>query len=159
MLTTDQFAHQNWLQKLKQSKSIEERDETWRRGLGRSQQKYSRERIASVHLGPKTKPTKRLQETKREMKRHWRDRRKQKNWKREREREIQKVIVSAESEEVVNALNESALEDWPTTTEEWNDDQRSYQTVTHQNPLYAHSLLLQHCTTHRSSLSSLLSLF
>lgn len=49
-----------------------------------------------------------------------------------REREIQEVIVGAESEEVVNALNESAFKDWPSTAEERDNDHRSDQAMAHQ---------------------------
>lgn len=100
-------------------------------GLGRSQQKYSTERTVFVHLEPKTAPTKRLQgkDTGIEVKMEG-NKIEIEGGKSSRIREyIQEVVVSAESEEVVNALNESALKDGPLTTEEGDNNQQSHESM------------------------------
>ena len=55
------------------------------------------------------------------------------DWERERGIvTVQEVIVSAESEERVNALNESAFENWPSTAEERDHNQSCHQSMANQ---------------------------
>ena len=53
-------------------------------------------------------------------------------------RNVQEVVVSAEGEEVVDALDEGALEDGPLPAQERHHHQRRHRPVRHQQPRHLH---------------------
>lgn len=70
----------------------------------------------------------------------------------------QKVIVGAEGEEAVDALDGGALKHGPVAAEEGDDHKQCHQPVAHQNPLHGHpqhpslyTLRHTHTHTHRDA--------